>query len=332
MHKKIDILNIGLIVTSLVIAALLPFKLFLFSYAILGPLHYLTELTWLKDKKYFLQNNNKWSWVLIVLTVLVTIYPIFMLVDMSLKTSLAEMFEAVFAQQKLLILATFLFVIGLMFFKKRWQLLLVLVLSLLFSSTLFYFTPRGVFLIGLFLPTILHVYLFTGLFMLYGSKKSKSTYGYLGVGLLLLVPFIIALITVEPSTYYLSSEIGQIYEATTFSDLNWQIRDTLGGLTGEKLQIFTVGGIKVQIFIAFAYTYHYLNWFSKTSIIGWKKSLTGRKSLYIGAIWLASVAIYLYDYYTGLIALYFLSLLHVFLEFPLNVVTIKELFKFRKPN
>ena len=36
-----------------------------------------------------------------------------------------------------------------------------------------------------------------------------------------------------------------------------------------------------------------------------------------------SVALYLYNYRVGLMALYFLSFLHVFLEFPLNWVSFK---------
>lgn len=60
MTKKIDLLNIGLIALSLIIAIMLPFRLFLFSYAILGPLHYLTEINWLKDKNYFLSQSSPW--------------------------------------------------------------------------------------------------------------------------------------------------------------------------------------------------------------------------------------------------------------------------------
>ena len=51
--KKIDILNVALVIMSLFIAIKLPFELFLFSYAFLGPLHYLTEINWLHKKKYF---------------------------------------------------------------------------------------------------------------------------------------------------------------------------------------------------------------------------------------------------------------------------------------
>jgi hypothetical protein len=38
----------------------------------------------------------------------------------------------------------------------------------------------------------------------------------------------------------------------------------------------------------------------------------------IALLWLASLALYARSYETGMIALYFLSVLHVMLEFPLN--------------
>jgi hypothetical protein len=81
-------------------------------------------------------------------------------------------------------------------------------------------------------------------------------------------------------------------------------------------------GISITRFIAFAYTYHYLNWFSKTSIIQWHKVPYLNLGLVI-VLWLASVSLYMYDYRTGLQALFFLSFLHVFLEFPLNIQSIK---------
>ena len=84
--------------------------------------------------------------------------------------------------------------------------------------------------------------------------------------------------------------------------------------------------LKMQIFIAFAYTYHYLNWFSKTKIINWHT--VAKPRLYTAlAIWICSVGLYLYDYKVGLVALFFLSVLHVFLEFPLNHLTLVGIFK-----
>ena len=101
------------------------------------------------------------------------------------------------------------------------------------------------------------------------------------------------------------------------------------GFVNGKFMVLSPRGIKVQIFIAFAYTYtyHYLNSFSKTSIIGWRDSLNQKISLNTGLLWVAAVVLYLYDLITGFVALYFLSILQVLFELPLNVVTIKSLYK-----
>lgn len=40
-------------------------------------------------------------------------------------------------------------------------------------------------------------------------------------------------------------------------------------------------------------------------------------------LWVLSVALYAYSYSVGLIALYLLSYLHVYLEFPLNWLSFK---------
>src|SRR5437762_6342156 len=54
---KINYLNIGLMLLSLGVAFRFPFELFLFSYAVLGPLHYLTEISWLHERKYFTESQ-----------------------------------------------------------------------------------------------------------------------------------------------------------------------------------------------------------------------------------------------------------------------------------
>ncbi|MEM7085516.1 MAG: hypothetical protein AAF489_04995 [Bacteroidota bacterium] len=329
MHKKIDILNIGLIGISLAIAFILPFKLFLFSYAFLGPLHYLTEINWLKEKQYFLKADSKWIRIFIIFTVLLTIYPIYRIIDLGLSTSFEEAIKYIFGKQKIIVLTAFFFAIGLILFRKLKHLLLTLGFSFLLAILLFLYLPKWLFVLGLFLPTIIHVYLFTLLFMLYGSKKSKSVMGYVGSGLLLIVPLIIAFVTIDPGSYVVSKETATIYDTSRLMRVNLVMTQMFGGLIDGKFYILSTMGIKIQVFIAFAYTYHYLNWFSKTSIIGWKKSLTTRRTIYILIIWAAAIGIYMYDFYTGLMALYFLSLLHVFFEFPLNVITIKELFNFK---
>src|SRR5436190_4168154 len=54
----IDYLNIGLMLLACGVAYVVPFEVFLFSYAILGPLHYLTEISWLDKRNYFIQSKR----------------------------------------------------------------------------------------------------------------------------------------------------------------------------------------------------------------------------------------------------------------------------------
>jgi hypothetical protein len=84
-------------------------------------------------------------------------------------------------------------------------------------------------------------------------------------------------------------------------------------------------GVLLQRFIAFAYLYHYLNWFSKTEIIRWHQV---PKTRFIAVIVLYIIAIttYIIDYALGLQVLFFLSFCHVLLEFPLNWVSITGIF------
>ena len=94
----------------------------------------------------------------------------------------------------------------------------------------------------------------------------------------------------------------------------------LGELKSREDVLYSSYGALVGRFVAYAYTYHYLNWFSKTSLIGWHKVSPWRLGA-VGAFWIVSMALYAQDYRLGLKVLYGLSFLHVFLEFPLNHVS-----------
>src|SRR5688572_24964699 len=69
--KAIDLANIALMLVSCVAAFLVPFELFLFSYAVLGPLHYLTEIGWLNKRDYFATGKKDYYW-LVVLCIILT--------------------------------------------------------------------------------------------------------------------------------------------------------------------------------------------------------------------------------------------------------------------
>ena len=55
-------------ISAAVIATVLPFELFLFVYAVLDPAHYLTQISWLHDRKYF--TTGKYDFLLLVLLTL----------------------------------------------------------------------------------------------------------------------------------------------------------------------------------------------------------------------------------------------------------------------
>jgi hypothetical protein len=80
-------------------------------------------------------------------------------------------------------------------------------------------------------------------------------------------------------------------------------------------------GIMLMRFIAFAYLYHYLNWFSKTEVIRWHQVPKLRFAAVI-LLWIVASVFYTYDYSLGLSLLFFLSFSHVLLEFPLNIISI----------
>ena len=70
--ERIDYINIGLLVFSCLLAFVIPFELFLFAYAVMGPLHYLTEISWLHDKNYY-STDRRDVILLVVVSLLLTI-------------------------------------------------------------------------------------------------------------------------------------------------------------------------------------------------------------------------------------------------------------------
>ena len=333
MSKKIDILNIGFIIISLTLAFLLPFELFIFSYVILGPLHYLTEINWLKGRHYFVQERN-WIWILILLCLLLAMPAIIKLpivhrlfgstVTREITTMTASFYNPA-------ILVMFLFAIGLVYFRNWKHILVFLIASIIAVILINRYISFAVILIGIFLPTIIHVYLFTLLFMILGALNTRSVYGMIGASLLLIVPLIIFCIPLNLTGYAVQDSTRSSFLASRFSTISTHLQKLLAGDSSSSL--FSGTAIRIQVFLAFSYTYHYLNWFSKTSVIGWSKTLSKTKLLLVILIWGASILLYWYDYRTGYLALFFLSLLHVVLEFPLNITSFKnivEKVRFRK--
>ncbi|MBP7809949.1 MAG: hypothetical protein KA163_11695 [Bacteroidia bacterium] len=314
---NINYINIGLMIVSCVVAFFIPFELFLFSYGVLGPLHYLTEIGWLHKKNYF--TKGKYDFIfLVVICIALFYYTFYPTKDHMLVANLIA----------------FAFFISLVFvFIKDWLYRIVLsVLTIIAVGIINNFNDYFIW-IGIFLPTIIHVFIFTWLFMLYGVLKEKSFSGFLSVIVLIICASTFFFIQPNGLNYDVSETVRTNYHM--FDLLNFHLINMfhLDSLTKVSDIFVTNSGFVIMRLVAFAYTYHYLNWFSKTSVIKWH--LVPKKVLAATIIlWIGSVAVYMYDYNLGVRTLFFLSFLHVFLEFPLNFVSFtgigKELSLLRK--
>ncbi|MBA3705134.1 MAG: hypothetical protein H0W84_04345 [Bacteroidetes bacterium] len=302
----INYLNMGLMLISVVAAYILPFEVFLFSYAVLGPLHYLTEISWLEKKNYFVK-SKKDIWLFVILVILITSG----MFDTTAKTNL---FVASF------LFSGFVYALIILFVEKTGVKLLLVFLTFM-VSVIFNFNTYPDFpfmLFAIWLPTIIHVFFFTGAFILLGALKSRSVSGI--ISLLVFIACAFAFFIYMPENFGIPiSDYGR-KAYSYFRVLNTSLYNAVGfgnlQTNDENLYVGTKA-VAVMRFIAFAYTYHYLNWFSKTTVIKWNQ-VSKTRLIVIIALWLLAVGLYAFSYEVGFYALFLLSMLHVFFEFPLN--------------
>jgi len=291
-----------------------PFQLFLFSFAVLGPLHYFTEIPWLHGKGYY--TTGKYDYIMLVALCcgVGTLY--------FINSSQGNQNRDIATVVTVLSFVAFFGAITMITMKRTWQKVLAFVL-IGASSLLFSHLDTATMIFANFVPSIIHVYVFTGCFILYGALRHKSPTGILSlVVFALCTVMIFAIAPGATSDRSLSYYIKTSY--VNFAALNFDLMNVLGlqkvdkGSTQLQEILFTSNaGIIVMRLIAFSYTYHFLNWFLKTSIIKWH--LIPKKSLIIILLlWVGSLALYALNFTIGIKYLYFLSLLHVMLEFPLN--------------
>src|SRR6266550_2347562 len=311
---QVNYLNVGLMIVSCVLAYLIPFELFLFAYAVLGPLHYLTEISWLHDRKYFVEakrareRKGRRVWLtLVAVTLAVMLYGF--TAEKVLQQNVTPIWEIA------LFYLVFVTASQLWFGRKKSTGIAVVALTAI--CLMFFSSSRYYALIAFFLITIVHVFIFTAAFILFGALKGRSRSGVLS-----LIVFVLCGLSFF---VYVPTALGH-----TVGDYARNSYSSFQTLNAELIKIFHLGtgasvkeiyessaGLTVMRFIAFAYTYHYLNWFSKTSIIKWHEIPRSRTVIIVG-LWLIALGLYGYSYQAGMLALYFLSVLHVMLEFPLN--------------
>ncbi|MBC7862688.1 MAG: hypothetical protein IAF38_06910 [Bacteroidia bacterium] len=313
--KGINYLNIGLMVLSAALAFYIPFHLFLFAYAVLGPLHYLTEMSWLQKRSFFIA--NKWDVILFIL--------------ISLAITLSIKLVPKFGNYNTaFMISSLVFAVFSVFIKNNVLRFILIVVLFVFMASL---KVDGmivlIFLFSVLLPTLIHVYIFTGLFIFYGALKQKSA-----TGILSLVVFILCsvffFVYVPAGGQVVSAQVQALFQ--DFKVMNHALLymfnvgeyqsmpDILS--SHDKTLFNDPMAVAVMRFIAFAYCYHYLNWFSKTSVIKWHQ-VSRTRIIIILVLWVISVACYAYKYQLGFYVLFLLSMIHVMCEFPLNIQTIK---------
>lgn len=280
--------NLGLVAVSCLAAHLAPATTLLGAYAFMGPAHYLTEMSWLRDRGFFSPTKS----VPFILAALGLVFVLFgtsaigcAAIGMALALATAGAIRDV-GPVAIIVAAALGASAGLLVHEGNKTLVIVAIL----------------------VPTLVHVSGFTLAFMVRGSMRKG------GSGSWLVVASVAAAIV----------SFAALPTAMTMEIVNPRILDdTFGPLarylvgTGWKPRYEEAIGL-----LGFCYAYHYLNWFAKTGTIGWHKTTARRKEVMVAA-WLAVTGAYLVDFRLGFILSLPLSVGHVFLEFPLNAQTLK---------
>ena len=288
-----DAAHLGLMLSALALTYLVPFELLLLAYVVLGPAHYATEISWLHDRKYFLPQRGIAIGLagIAILAAAIDHAAWFGFVMWAAFVVCALMTVATTAMQ-----ATLLF-IGAM-----------ALTAVMLSS------GASMAVLGVLMPTLIHVSLFTLVFMALGAYRSGQKVQWLLIAIYLAA---VALILIVPPTA--ASIVPSFAKAA--HDYFANVGPALG-------RLFQIPGVvldnRLVSLLAFVYTYHYLNWFIKAEVIRWTDISRGRLAIVVAAS-AASTALYFYDYAYGFSVLLALSLAHIVLEFPLNGLALRQL-------
>src|SRR5882672_2324293 len=148
-----DAIHLGLMLTALAAAYLVPFELLLLAYVVLGPAHYFTEISWLHDRSYFLPHRG----IAVALAVLAIIAA---LIDNAAWFGFAMwgalIVCAMLAATKSAAEGTLLFMVAIAL------------------AAIMYAGDTSFAVAGILIPTLIHVSLFTLVFMTLGAWRAQS--------------------------------------------------------------------------------------------------------------------------------------------------------------
>jgi hypothetical protein len=290
---RMDVAHLGLMLSALALAYVLPFELLLIAYAVLGPAHYLTEISWLHDRNYFLSAN-----------------PIALLLAAAAVVAVSVPDAWTSGLFIWMGFAAAALGIGGIDWIQRGILLAILAVVTAAMAT----GNDFVAVAAVLLPTLIHVSVFTLVFMTLGAWRAGS---WSQMALVLVYLAAIALILMLPPDPQPRS--------MALAKLGFQYFGGVAPALGRVLHIsnFTFDSRSTGL-LSFVYTYHYLNWFIKADVIGWRRIPPVRLGVIV-ALSAAATGLYFYDYAMGFTVLLALSLIHVVLEFPLDTLSIRQL-------
>jgi hypothetical protein len=263
------------------------------AYVVLGPAHYLTEISWLHDRSYYLPHRG-------IAAALAVVAVVAALIDNASWFGFA-MWGALVACAMLAATSSAI----------ESMLLFMAAVAL---SAVMYSSGSSLAVIGILIPTLVHVSLFTLVFMILGAYRSGSR-----TQAALVIVYLVAIVTilVLPPT----AEIRAASLARAAQSYFGNVGPALGRLFGNpNLTLDT----RLTSLLAFVYTYHYLNWFIKADVIRWTAVPKLRLAFMIAASAVSTI-LYFYDYAFGFTFLLALSLVHILLEFPLNSLAVRQL-------
>jgi hypothetical protein len=291
--RMTDIVHLALMLAAFGLTYLVPFELLLLAYVVLGPAHYATEISWLHDRKYFLPQQG----IAIALAAL----------------AIGAAFVDNASWFGFAMWSAFVVCVMLAATTTAMQSMLVFMVAIAVTAMMLS-NGLSIAVLGILLPTLVHVSLFTLMFMALGAWRSGDRIQWLTVALY--VAAVVAILIAPPTAETLIpafAKAGQEYFAN--------VAPALGRLFGIRgLQLDT----RLTSLLAFVYTYHYLNWFIKAEVIRWN-SMTRNRLILVAAASAISTALYFYDYAFGFTVLLAFSLAHIVLEFPLDALALRQL-------
>jgi hypothetical protein len=240
MKEWVNWLNVGLMVVACGVAIAAPFHVFLLAYAVLGPLHYLTEISWLHDRDYFTRRRipRRWWLTLVSVTILVLAYGY--ISNDLLHHPVAPTFE--------IGLVYLVFGGAAVALHARSSVSAVGVVLVLGTGLVLLSGFRTYAVAAFFLVTIIHVFVFTGAFVLYGALKTRSRVAVLSLCVFATCAFVAVTVTAPFASP--GDQVRQLYGG--FEQLN---RELLR-LFGLPQSVYDSSGVAAMRVIAFAYLYH----------------------------------------------------------------------------